>query len=78
MKGKQQQIYPKGEDWAQGWTDECKEQYGTACRSQKDKQTQLTFLCHADPSGNVPAMIYNVAATNQGYSALRAKKALEQ
>ena len=40
--------------------------------------TKLTFLCHADPCGNVPSMIYNVAAINQGYSALRAKKALEK
>lgn len=43
-----------------------------------EEGTKLTFLCHADPSGNVPAMIYNVAAINQGYSALRAKQALEK
>lgn len=39
---------------------------------------KLTFLCHADPSGSVPAMIYNAAASNQGRSALRFKQALEK
>jgi hypothetical protein len=39
--------------------------------------TKLTFLCHAEPNGSIPAMVYNAAVTNQGYSALRAKKALE-
>jgi hypothetical protein len=39
--------------------------------------TKLTFLCHAEPNGSIPAMVYNAAVTNQGYSALRTKKALE-
>jgi hypothetical protein len=40
--------------------------------------TKLTFVCHADPAGSVPAMIYNTAVNNQGLSALRVKKALEK
>lgn len=42
-----------------------------------DGGCKLTFLCHADPSGSIPAMVYNVAAVNQGRSALRFKQALE-
>jgi hypothetical protein len=40
--------------------------------------TKLTFVCHADPAGSIPAMIYNTAVNNQGYSVLRVKKALEK
>jgi hypothetical protein len=40
--------------------------------------SKLTFLCHAEPNGSVPSAIYNTAATNQGYSALRIKNALEK
>ena len=39
--------------------------------------TKLTFICHADPCGSVPAMIYNAAALKQGNSALRIKEAVE-
>jgi hypothetical protein len=39
--------------------------------------SKLTFLCHAEPNGSIPSALYNAAATNQGYSALRFKKALE-
>jgi hypothetical protein len=38
----------------------------------------LIFLCHADPAGSIPAAVYNLAVANQGYSALRAKNALEK
>jgi hypothetical protein len=41
-----------------------------------DKAT-LTFMCHADPAGSIPAAVYNLAVANQGYSALRSKQALE-
>lgn len=36
---------------------------------------RLTFMCHADPKGSVPAMVYNSAAVGQGYSA---KKILDE
>lgn len=39
---------------------------------------RLTFLVHADPKGKIPATVYNLVVTNQGYAAkgIR-KKAIE-
>ena len=48
------------------------------CEKTGDNQTKLTFLCHADPSGSIPAMVYNMAATKQGLAALRIKREVEQ
>ena len=42
-----------------------------------DNKTKLTFMGHADPCGSIPAMVYNAAATNQGYSLLNIKKGVE-
>ena len=47
------------------------------CEKVDDNNTKLTFICHADPAGSIPAMVYNFAATNQGYSVLRMKKEIE-
>ncbi|OHS96393.1 hypothetical protein TRFO_37461 [Tritrichomonas foetus] len=46
--------------------------------SVNDSTTKLCFVCHADPCGKIPSMVYNSAATNQGYSALRLKRDIEK
>ena len=42
-----------------------------------DNKTKLTFLGHADPSGSIPAFVYNAIATGQGYTVVSMKKDIE-
>ena len=34
---------------------------------------KVIFVCHCDPCGSVPAMLYNTSAMKQGYAALRVR-----
>lgn len=43
-----------------------------------DATTKLTFMCHADPKGSVPAFVYNAGAVGQGASLKTIRKDLEK
>ena len=46
---------------------------GLIAEKVDDNNTKLTFICHADPAGSIPATVYNMAAMKQGYAALRVR-----
>ena len=45
--------------------------------AEGENKTKLTFVGHADPSGSVPAFVYNAVATGQGYTVVGMKKEIE-
>ena len=43
-----------------------------------EETTKLTFMCHADPMGSIPAFVYNAGAVGQGAALKTIRKDLEK